>query len=74
MFGFRGGVFSQATATFCKKLIIALAFEKSANFFAKNWKKIVTISSTPGISGRTETYSAVSNDRFPNAGRPLLKN
>jgi hypothetical protein len=35
----------------CKNLIIALVFEKNANFFAENcWKlqKIVIITSTPG--------------------------
>jgi hypothetical protein len=36
-----------------KKIIITLAFEKNANFFAENWQKlakIVIITSTPGHS------------------------
>jgi hypothetical protein len=39
---------------FAKILIIALVFEKNANFFAENWQKsqkIVIITSTPGHPG-----------------------
>jgi hypothetical protein len=42
--------FSQTTASFAKKLIITLAFEKNANFspkIGKNCEKIVIIISTP---------------------------
>jgi hypothetical protein len=42
--------FAQTTASFRKKLIITLAFEKNANFFAENWQKspkIMIITSTP---------------------------
>jgi hypothetical protein len=44
-------LFAQTTASFCKKLIITLVFEKNANFFAENWQKsqkTVIITSTPG--------------------------
>jgi hypothetical protein len=43
--------FAQTAATLFKNLIITLVFEKSAHFFAENWKKthkIVIITSTPG--------------------------
>jgi hypothetical protein len=42
---------NQKKAKLCKNLIITLAFEKNANFFAENWRKsqkIVIITSTPG--------------------------
>jgi hypothetical protein len=34
-FGENVGFFAQTTATFCKNLIIALVFEKNANFVPK---------------------------------------
>jgi hypothetical protein len=43
---------TQNKAKLCKILIITLAFEKNANFFAENWEKsqkIVIITSTPGV-------------------------
>jgi hypothetical protein len=45
--------FAQATASFCKNVIITLVFEKNANFFAENWQKsqkIVIITSTPDMA------------------------
>jgi hypothetical protein len=33
-------VFAQTTASFCKNLIITLAFEKNANFFRRKLAKI----------------------------------
>jgi hypothetical protein len=45
--------YAQTTASFCKSLIIALDFEKNANYFAENWRKlqkIVFITSTPGAN------------------------
>jgi hypothetical protein len=42
---------AQTTASFHKKLIITLVFEKNVNFFAENKRKlekIVIITSTPG--------------------------
>jgi hypothetical protein len=46
----KNGVLAQTTVSFCKNLIIALVFEKNANFFAEHWQKsqkIVLITSTP---------------------------
>jgi hypothetical protein len=43
--------FNKKIVKLCKILIIALVFEKNANFFAENWRKsqkIVIITSTPG--------------------------
>jgi hypothetical protein len=43
--------FTQSKAKLCKNLIIALVFEKFANFFAENWQKsqkIVIITWTIG--------------------------
>jgi hypothetical protein len=48
--------FAQTTASFCKKVIIKLVFEKNANFFAENWQKsqkIVIITSTPDPQKKT---------------------
>jgi hypothetical protein len=45
--------FAQTTASFCKKLIITLVFEKNAIFFAENWQKSqknVIITSTPDLA------------------------
>jgi hypothetical protein len=42
---------TQNKAKLCKNLCVTLAFEKNANFFAKNWRKsqkIVIMTSTPG--------------------------
>jgi hypothetical protein len=51
-FGKNIGVFCSNYCYFCKNIIIILAFEKNANFFAENWQKsqkIVIITSTPGL-------------------------
>jgi phosphoserine aminotransferase len=51
--------FAQATASFYKKLIITLVFEKNAISFAENWQKsqkIVIITSTPDNFGKIVTY------------------
>jgi hypothetical protein len=49
------------TAIFGKNLIITLAFEKNANFFAENWQKsqkIVIITSTPAfVNLKNDTQS-----------------
>jgi hypothetical protein len=45
--------FDQATASFCKNMIITLVFEKNANFVAEDRRKsqkIEIITSTPEIS------------------------
>jgi hypothetical protein len=31
--------FAQTTASFCKKLIMTLVFEKNANCFTETWRK-----------------------------------
>jgi hypothetical protein len=47
---------TQNEAKLCKNLIIALVFEKKANFFAENGQKlqkIVIVTSTPGANSTT---------------------
>jgi hypothetical protein len=49
-FGEKIGVLTQNKAKLCKNLILTLVFEKNANFFAENCRKlqkIVIIPSTP---------------------------
>jgi hypothetical protein len=52
---------TQSKAKLGTKLIIALVFEKNANFFAENWRKsqkIVIITSTPGANPTIVCYNA----------------
>jgi hypothetical protein len=51
---------TQIKAKLCKKLIITLVFEKNANFFGENGRKlqkIVIITSTPGANPSTKSYT-----------------
>jgi hypothetical protein len=55
--------FTQNKGKLCKILIVTLVFEKNANFFAKNCRKlqkIVIITSTPGSSRLTAFLSFVA--------------
>jgi hypothetical protein len=58
---------------FAKIVIIALVFEKNANFFAENWQKsqkIVIITSTPGLKFSITFFPVAREDCFPdNLGR-----
>jgi hypothetical protein len=59
--------FAQTTASFCKKIvIIALVFEKNANFFVENCRKsqkIVIITSTPANCAVQKSIAVKTWDR-----------
>jgi hypothetical protein len=68
--------FTRNKAKLCKNMIITLAFEKNANYFAENWQKsqkIVIITSVPGLQESDEKINenqkiSGSLHRSPEAG------